>query len=310
MRRTAFVALLVTVVGLLVGPVGAASADTRTQSPPEIISLPDGFQPEGIARGRGTSFYVGSLANGAIFRGDLVTGKGSVFIKGAEGRVAVGLEVDQRNRLWVSGGDTGKARVYDAAGGKLLASYSFAPAGAAFINDVVVTDRAAYFTDSLNARLFVVPIRGDGRLGQARALRLSGDFRLEEGFNLNGIEASADGRTLLAVQSNTGLLFAIDARTGATREVDLGGASLLNGDGLLRIGGILYVVRNQEERIVAVRLGEGFRTGRVVDRFTDPDLDVPTTIAPLGRYLFAVNARFGTTPTPDTEYDVVRVDTR
>ena len=41
---------------------------------------------------------------------------------------------------------------------------------------------------------------------------------------------------LLAVQTNTGKLFRINPRTGATREVDLGGASLANGDGLLLAG--------------------------------------------------------------------------
>jgi hypothetical protein len=32
-------------------------------------------------------------------------------------------------------------------------------------------------------------------------------------------------------------------------------------------------------------------------------------VARFGRFLFAVNARFGTPPTPQTEYDIVRVDT-
>ena len=35
---------------------------------PKIILLPNGWQPEGIASGSGTSFYVGSLADGAISR--------------------------------------------------------------------------------------------------------------------------------------------------------------------------------------------------------------------------------------------------
>ena len=37
---------------------------------PKIILLPNGWQPEGIASGSGTSFYVGSLADGAIYVGD------------------------------------------------------------------------------------------------------------------------------------------------------------------------------------------------------------------------------------------------
>ncbi len=50
---------------------------------------------------------------------------------------------------------------------------------------------------------------------------------------------------LLAVQTNTGKLFRINPRTGVTREVDLGGASLEAGDGLLLAGRALFVVQNQ-----------------------------------------------------------------
>ena len=51
---------------------------------PEVISLPDGFRPEGIAVGNSSTFYVGSLANGAIYRGDLRTGEGSLLFKGSQ----------------------------------------------------------------------------------------------------------------------------------------------------------------------------------------------------------------------------------
>ena len=58
--------------------------------------------------------------------------------------------MDKRNRLFVAGGPTGKAFVYDAATGADLASYQLAPRGTAatFVNDVVVTGKGACFTDS------------------------------------------------------------------------------------------------------------------------------------------------------------------
>ena len=46
---------------------------------------------------------------------------------------------------------------------------------------------------------------------------------------------------------------------------------------------------------------------RSTAELTDPDFDIPTTIAALGRKLYAVNARFSTPPTPETTYDVVKV---
>ena len=92
-----------------------------------------------------------------------------------------------------------------------------------------------------------------------------------------------------------------------TREIDLGGATVTNGDGLLLRGRTLYVVRNQLNLIAVVKLNGSLTRGRVVAELTDPDFDVPTTITFTAGSLYAVNARFGT-PQPDTaRYDVVRV---
>lgn len=311
MRRTlrstaTAAATAATVLGsLMLTPTSNAQAEF-----PDVIALPNGFQPEGISAGRGTSFYVGSLVNGAIYRGDVRTGAGRLLVRGKEGNVAVGTEVDHRNRLWVAGGLTGKARVYNAETGKFRRKYRLAPANASFINDVVVTKRAAYFTDSLRPRLFVAPLGTDGRLPRARQLDFSGELVYQPGFNVNGIEASPNGRTLLVIQSNTGKLFTVNAATGRTRQVDLHGASLANGDGLLRHGRTLYVVRNVNDLIAVVRLAADYRSGRVVDTLRDPDFIVPTTVARIGSALYAVNARFGRpqTPTPNTRYTVVRVE--
>ena len=310
MRRGVLTVLGATVLALAGGVVSAGPAGaTGTDLFPKVIQLPNGWQPEGIATGRGTSFYVGSLRDGAIYRGSVLTGRGSVLVPGQAGRAATGIEVDRRNRLWVSGGATGTGRVYDAATGAELASYQFAT-GTTFVNDVVVTRDAAYFTDSLNPVLYVVPIGRGGRLGEARTLPLTGELQYTDGFNVNGIEASPDGRTLLVVQSNKGLLYAVRARTGTTTQVDLGGASLTNGDGLLRRGRTLYVVRNRLNQIAVVALGRAYRSGTVTGTITDPNFDVPTTVAPFGPFLYAVNARFGTPPTPETTYTVVRVFAR
>jgi DNA-binding beta-propeller fold protein YncE len=184
--------------------------------------------------------------------------------------------------------------------------YDFA-SGDTFINDVVVTRSAAYFTDSRKAVLYVVPIGTEGALGAFRTLSLSGDFALGGGFNLNGIDATPNGKTLVAVQSNTGRLFRIDPVSGATRTITLGGESLPNGDGILLTGKKLYVVQNQLNRVAVVSLAANLSSGRVITRLTDPDFAVPTTIDDHGRRLYAVNARFGT-PSPSTaEFQVVQL---
>ena len=51
------------------------------ESFPETIPLPTGFQPEGITLGNGPTAYVGSLADGSIYKVDLRTGAGNVLVE-------------------------------------------------------------------------------------------------------------------------------------------------------------------------------------------------------------------------------------
>jgi sugar lactone lactonase YvrE len=286
--------------------VVAIAAAAAAAAFPQVIQLPRGFQPEGIEVGRGTTFYVGSVANGAIYRGNLRTGTGAVLVAGQAGKAATGIELDRFNRLFVAGAGTGDAYVYNARTGALLRTYDFA-SGDTFINDVVVTRNAAYFTDSRKAVLYVVPIGAQGALGVFRTLQLSGDFALGSGFNLNGIDATPNGKTVVAVQSNNGRLFRIDPATGVTRAISLGGESVPNGDGILLTGKTLYVVQNQLNRVAVIALSPDLGSGRVLTRLSDPDFAVPTTIDDLGRRLYAVNARFGIPNAGTAEYQVVQL---
>jgi sugar lactone lactonase YvrE len=224
-----------------------------------------------------------------------------VFVEPVEGQVAVGLHL-HGGQLWVAGGATGAARVYDATTGELLDSWQLAT-GTTFINDVVVAGDTAWFTDSRNPVLYGVRVGDD----QVTTLPLSGDLQFVEGINTNGIEATPDGATLVVVQSPTGLLFTVDPATGVTNQIDLGGETVINGDGLLFDGGFLYVVQNQRNEIARIELSADLSTGTVLTRLTDPDLNVPTTVGAFAGHLWAVNARFGTTPTPDTFYSVIQV---
>ena len=306
--RRLLVLLLMAMVALVPATAGAATF-------PDLIRLPDGWQPEGIAAGRGTSLYVGSIPTGAVWKGDARTGEGEVLVEGQPGRSAIGIKVDRRNRLFVAGGATGQAFVYDAATGADLASYQLAPAGTAvtFVNDVVATSKAAFFTDSRNQQLYVLPLGRHGALpdqDEVRVLPLTGELDYTDAttdVDLNGIVAARGGRVLLSVQSSTGKLFRINPHTGATREVDLGGAVLTNGDGLLLAGRVLFVVQNRLNQIAVVKLSGSLDRGRLVTTIRDDDFDVPTTIAFQAGRLYAVNARFGTTDPQPARYDIVRV---
>src|SRR4051812_5650812 len=106
MKKAVFLAGL---VALLVAPPAVAEARAQAHTAPVYptqFSLPDGFQPEGIAIGPGHAAYFGSRATGDIYRADLRTGTGKVISKGP-GTPSLGLKIDGRGRLFVSGGSGG-----------------------------------------------------------------------------------------------------------------------------------------------------------------------------------------------------------
>jgi len=297
---------------VLAAPAAAAeNAGGPAQAFPGTIALPDGFQPEGIAIGQGPVAYFGSLADGSIYRASLVTGAGSLLSKGS-GTPSGGLKIDGRGRLFVSGGTGGDGRVIDARTGAVLADYQFAT-GPSFVNDDIVAGKSVWFTDSVNPVLYRLPLGLDGQLPAASDVQrvpLTGAIVYGPGFNANGITRTPDGRALLVVQSNTGLLFRVDPATGVASTVNLGGASLINGDGLLLIGSTLYVVQNVLNTVTVIQLDRAGDSGTVVRKITDPRFDVPTTAARFGSRIYLTQARFTTPPTPSTQYFAVAIKPR
>src|SRR5215210_3393978 len=88
MKRIHLLGALAGLVLLL--PLAASSANRF----PDVIALPDGFQPEGIAIGPGHTFYVGSIPTGRVWKGDLRTGESSELVPTQPGRNSIGLAVD------------------------------------------------------------------------------------------------------------------------------------------------------------------------------------------------------------------------
>ena len=292
-----------------VAAVSHGTAAHRSAQFPVHFDLPPGFQPEGIAIDRAKAYF-GSRADGDIYAVDLRTGRGRVISEGP-GTGSLGMKVDQKGRLFVAGAGAGNGRVIDTRTGKVLAGYTFATGSTTFVNDVILSKDAAWFTDSRQPVLYKVPLGRNGRLpaqSEVQTVPLTGDYVHAEGVNnANGISLTPDGRNLIIVQSSSGFLFKVDARTGATRKIDIGAAVMTNGDGLLRSKDTLYVVQNRLNAISVLDLNQSGTRGRVVRTIMSPDFDIPTTAAFFGNRIYLPNARFSTPPTPTTPYWVTAV---
>jgi sugar lactone lactonase YvrE len=304
-RRLRRAAIPLLALAMVVGLAAPASAGRRET----VIVLPGASSAEGIAAGAGSTFYAGDLFGGDIFRGDIRRGTAARFIDAPDGRMAVGMSADVRHHLlFVAGGGTGQGYVYDIRTGAAVATYQLAAAGAGFINDVTVTRGGAWFTDSLQAQLYFVPVSRRGTPGTLRTLALSGPAADTSGdFNLNGIQATPNGRTLIVAHSFQGALYTVDPDTGASALI--AGVEVPNVDGIVFNGRRLWAVQNMDNKITRFRLSHDLGRGTLEKTITSENFAVPTTAALFGHRLAAVNSHFdtGVPPTAPT-YEVVVVD--
>jgi sugar lactone lactonase YvrE len=309
-RRLA-VGFLALAAFLVPAPLAAASgADGDERSP--VINLPGATGAEGIAAGEGSTFFAGDRLNGNIFRGDIDTGKARLFIKAPEGRAALGMKVDRDNELlFVAGGATGQAYIYDLDTKETVAVYELAPAGASFINDVTLTRGGAWFTNSRAGELYRIPISRDGQPEDVQTLPLKAPAgTVDEGFNLNGIAAADEGHQLIVAHTGRGALYAVDPDDGSNKLIkvtDSSGApvALTNVDGIVVRGETLWAVQNLLNQVSRVELNGSLGKGEVEEVITSENFDIPTTAALFGDTLALVNAKF-TTPAA-TSFEAVLV---
>jgi len=295
--------LMLALVIALAGPAAAAPAA-------EVIVLPGASSAEGIAAGRGATFYAGDLFAGDIFRGNIQRGTAELFIDAPAGRMAVGMAVDvAHDLLFVAGGFTGQAYVYDTRTGATVAAYQFGAPPATLVNDVALTKDGAWFTDSFQAQLYFVPVSRAGVPGSSfRTLAVSGPAADTGGeVNLNGIQATANGKTLIVAHSANAQLYTVDPVSGASATI--AGVSVPNVDGILLEAGRLWAVQNFSNQVSRIRLRPDLSSGVVEEVITSELFQVPTTAARFGSRLAVVNAKFdtGIPPTAD-QYEVILVD--
>jgi DNA-binding beta-propeller fold protein YncE len=315
LKRT-LVALPVLALTIFFGSWNSAMA----QAFPDKISLPQGFWPEGIAIGDGPTAYVGSAWSSSIYEIDLRTGAGSILVPGVlPPYTTVGMDFDKRSGyLFVAGGFSGNGRVYDTTTGSLIDSLDF---GGGWINDVFVTQDAAYFTDSLAPYIYKVPLDSHGaRAGDVVFLPLGGDWDQipttdlsNPIINANGIVATPDKSTLIVVNYVLGRLYTVDPDTGYATEIDLGGVTVPFGDGLVLRGKTLYVVQNFENAVAVFKLSPDYSAATFTEYLTDEDLRTPATAGLFGPWLYTTNPRFDVCiplqcDPSSFDFEIVRVD--
>jgi len=281
----------------------------------DSVPLPIGLRPEGITSGPGTTYYVGSLANGRIITGDLTGGGNRVLLPGASGRSLRGLFHDDRTGIvWAVGNVGPRAHVYavNRLTGRIIQD-TIVPGGK-FLNDVVATGDSLWVTDSYVDRLTRIPLKRGGGVSGAPAefVALSGQWPAFDGsaINANGIRALSNG-SLILNNSRVGGLWDVRPATGLTTEILVnGGPPVISGDGLELLGNTAFNVRGPGGNAVSIlrlKKSGGRWSATSEGTLTDPTLDVPSTATFAGGSLWAVNARFAN-PSPSTaSYSITRL---
>ena len=311
------IVVTVATAGLTLGLAGATPASAHQGGSADVIDHAlsgDAVFPEGVATDPHSAFfYVGSSADGTIYRGQVGdAGPAPVFLPGGmDGRTAVtGMKV-RDGLLYAAGAGTGQIFVYDLATGTLVRRFDTGHRDG-FLNDIAFDGAGnAYVTDSTVPVLWRIPataVRSGLPVGTPEAfVNFTGTpAEFGPGLNLNGIVATDGGRTLVSVATNTGRLFVIDTVTGRVTELPVNGGPLTAGDGMLLAHGRLLVVRNQLGLIVSVKLHH--HSAEVTGQFTDPALAFPTTVAVSHGRLLVANSQFnrqgGTPVLPFTVTDL------
>lgn len=293
---------------------------------PEAISIPTGFEAEGIELGKGHEFFLGAFSfssvfgplfgvnhelsesAGAIYKGNLHTGEGTILAP-PTGKPVGGLSYDPRtDYLYAATGfidlvtgsftDQGVI-VYDATSGDIITEIGFGDG--IVINDCLVTRTGVYCTDSINPDLYKVVLENGGRLPSTpvvEVIPMPGFGMVAGEFNANGLVGKFDGKQLVIVNITTGVLYRVDTASGEASPIAIEGAEQLfvDGDGLYLHGRTLYIMQNFSNKIAVVKLSGDLSGGSFIrnipgDGEINP-LDIATTIIGFGNGIYAINTNF------------------
>lgn len=303
MRRISVAAVL-SVLALVLAATPAAAGPKD-----EAYDLPEaGVFLEGIGIDQAAQLVYVSATNrdGTIYRGELGSGRLAVWQGPRAGDNGRGITVDAAGRVYVAGGPSAEVRVFSRSGA-LLAELPTGAAGS-FLNDLWIgPDGAAYVTDSSLPVLWRVSDSG-GTWRIERWLDVSGTVTYTPSltdFDLGGIVTTPDGRYLITAQGTTGQLWRVDLATRAITEIAVDGPPLVNADGLVLHGHVLYVVQNFSRQISKLRLSGDARSAALQETLPTPADRTFTTAKEANGRLLVVDSKFGFPPAAAVAQDRV-----
>lgn len=244
--------------------------------------LPDGFKSEGITKGQGSTFYVGSLLDGRIYRGDLDSCTGEVLdsTKDSDEGMVVGMDY-YKNMLVLAGGRSCKVVIRDRTGRlRKTVQIESHPDDGCFLNDVKIGKKNVYVTNSFAKEIYMISIhelRSRRRNVVFKTINTNCSIPFTAGqFNNNGIEVVQVDKQeqLLVANYFDGSVFLVNPTSGNAKRVKLD-IDLQSPDGLLLEKDrqsdevFLSVVENSRGMVSLFRLSDDYETGSLVSYLAD-----------------------------------------
>ena len=304
---------------------GKSEDAADSESWPDLIALPTGFEPKTIETGRGHEFFVGAYSwssvlgprvgqfhdpspdAGAIYKGDLHSGEGGILVaprtEAEGGPIAIlGLSYDSRtDYLYASfGGATpGTARysgiaIYNGTTGELVDEVMVSDN--AFLSNILVTRSAVYATATNQGVLFKVPLAQGGRLPSTltvETIELK-DFDPANNFYAWGLAGAFDGKELIVLNglNGSGVLYRVDTATGVSTPLTIRGAqqSFVRGDDLYLRGRTLYIAQTFEQSVAVIQLSGDLSEGTFVKNIACGECSTPHSATGFGDSIYAVSS--------------------
>lgn len=262
--------------------------------------------PEGMAYDPKTkAFFVGSFYKGEIQR--IQSGVVSEFITAGQDGLhsVVGMAVNPAKRLlWVCNSEAGASQsatpvttgkssihVYDIDSKKLVKRIAFDEKVGHFCNDIALDSRGdAYVTDSFSATIWKVSAANYTLEAWVTDARFGG-----EGFNLNGVQLTNDGKYLIVNKTNSGQLFRLTLSDRSIQEVKL--SRLIDGgDGLFFNSATeLLVVEGfgaKTPGIAKLVFTNNYTEAAVTKKIESTKFNTPTAVKVIDGELYVVNSQF------------------